>query len=554
MIISHMRLYSGLVLFAFVLCHLLNHAFGLHSVSAMEEAKVILMAPFMNPIGEPVVMLALLIHVVLTLYAVFKRRSLRMSRWEWMQLVMGLLIPLLLVQHVVGTAVAEEVHNTDPGYHLVLLSLWVGSPLYGVMQFFGTLVAWIHGCIGVHYWLRTKAFYPQWRRLFALFAVVVPTMSLSGYIAAGIETLDASLLPGYVDSLMNMARVTPEIFEDIGEQITTARIVIVVMILLPFTARGIRQLIQRLQSHPRLILTDGREFRIDAGASILEVLRDHDVDHAAVCGGRGRCTTCRIRVLDGAGDLPVAEGVEAKALERIHALDGVRLACQVHPKGDLTVAPLLPPNATARDGRRPGGLEGRETRVACMFIDLRGSTKLGENKLPYDVLFILNQFFAEMTLAIQESNGHYAQFNGDGLMALYGLKEEKTDEDVREAIQNAVRGAGRMLERLDGLNSQLKSELPEPLKMGIGIHFGEAIVGPMGPPNNQLMTAIGDNINLSARLESLTKEYGVPFILSDLAAQAGGIDVSAGAAHEVVVRGKTQPVLFHALDAVPEVG
>ena len=108
--------------------------------------------------------------------------------------------------------------------------------------------------------------------------------------------------------------------------------------------------------------------------------------------------------------------VEQKALTRIRAETEVRLACQTRPHKDLSIKPLLPPSATARDANKVGGIQGREQKIAIMFIDIRGSTKLGEEKLPYDVLFVLNQFFAEMAAALAETNGHYAQFTGDGLM------------------------------------------------------------------------------------------------------------------------------------------
>ncbi|HAJ23040.1 MAG TPA: ferredoxin, partial [Rhodospirillaceae bacterium] len=97
------------------------------------------------------------------------------------------------------------------------------------------------------------------------------------------------------------------------------------------------------------------------------------------------------------------------------------------------------PTATAKDGQQLGGLEGEERRVTSLFIDIRASTKLAEEKLPYDVLFILNQFFSEMSSAITETNGHYAQFNGDGLMALYGLMG--TEED---GARSALKGARAM--------------------------------------------------------------------------------------------------------------
>src|SRR5262249_20324361 len=154
--------------------------------------------------------------------------------------------------------------------------------------------------------------------------------------------------------------------------------------------------------------------------------------------------------------LPAPEPLEARALERIHAGNGIRLACQVRPTADLSVTPLLTADASAEDGYVRGGLEGSERLVTVMFVDLRGSTTLGEAKLPYDVLYLLNRFFYEMNQAIAATNGHYSQFTGDGLMALYGLDSD----DPAVGPADALRGAREMLMRLQQLNHQLKNELP----------------------------------------------------------------------------------------------
>jgi adenylate cyclase len=185
--------------------------------------------------------------------------------------------------------------------------------------------------------------------------------------------------------------------------------------------------------------------------------------------------------------------------------------------------------------------------VTVVFVDLRGSTGLAESKLPYDVLFILNQFFHAMTQALNATNGHYSQFTGDGLMALYGLQG-----DPATGAADALRGAREMLLRLDQLNRKLGAELPQPLRIGIGIHFSEAIVGAMGPPKSQILSAIGDTVNTAARLESLTKEYGCTLVLSRPAAEAAGLDLGARDLHECVVKGRHASVQFYALNAVPE--
>jgi adenylate cyclase len=285
------------------------------------------------------------------------------------------------------------------------------------------------------------------------------------------------------------------------------------------------------------------------GATVLETLRANGIPHASVCGGRARCTTCRIRVASGLEALPEPAGLEASALGRIGAAAGVRLACQIRPTSDISVAPLLAADASAADGLVRGGMEGSEREVTVVFIDLRGSTTLGEAKLPYDVLFVLNQFFTEMTRALVTTGGHYSNFTGDGLMALYGLD---APEPALGAAQ-ALRGAREMLARLDRLNAQLRTDLKEPLRIGIGIHIGEAIVGALGPPRSQIVTAIGDTVNTTARLESLTKDYDCTLILSRKAAQAAGLDLDEHSLHQAPVKGRTETVTFYALKSVPDV-
>jgi adenylate cyclase len=283
------------------------------------------------------------------------------------------------------------------------------------------------------------------------------------------------------------------------------------------------------------------------GATVLETLRANGIPHASVCGGRARCTTCRIRVVNGLTTLPEPVGLEAAALSRIGATEGVRLACQLRPAADIAVMPLLTADAGATHGLMRAGFEGSERQVTVMFIDLRGSTTLGEARLPYDVLFILNQFFDEMSKALSATGGHYSNFTGDGLMAIYGLD---APDPARSATQ-ALRGARDMLMRLDNVNVRLKADLKEPLRIGVGIHFGEAIVGAMGPPHSQIITAIGDTVNTTARLEGLTKDYDCSLILSKAAADAAGLNLTGHDLHHATVKGRVESVAFYALNAVP---
>ena len=178
-----------------------------------------------------------------------------------------------------------------------------------------------------------------------------------------------------------------------------------------------------------------------------------------------------------------------------------------------------------------------------MFVDLRGSTQMGEKRLPYDVLFILNRFFSEMTDVLHKTQGHYAQFAGDGLMALYGL-----NRGLQQGCGDALKGAVQMQMRIDHLNEYFKEELDEPLRIGIGLHCGEAIVGTMGPPSSPNYSAIGDNVNAAARLESLTKDFECTLIVSAPVIERAGYDFADIPLHSVTVRGKTQTLDVYAVD------
>ena len=219
------------------------------------------------------------------------------------------------------------------------------------------------------------------------------------------------------------------------------------------------------------------------------------------------------------------------------------IACQARPTADVAVTPLVPVRSGLETARRPGGVEGHEQTVVAMFVDLRGSTALGESRLPYDVVFILNQFFAEMSDALQMTGGHYAQFTGDGLLALYGL-----EGDVGPACRAAIAGAAEMRRRMDHLNERLARELAAPLRIGIGVHAGVAIVGTMGPPAAPIVSAIGDTINSAARLESLTKDFGTLLVVSLDTLRYAGIAPPDVPVHHVEVRGRMQRLDVLALD------
>jgi adenylate cyclase len=536
--VRRLRAWTGLILGLYVIAHFANHAIGIFSLQAMEAARPYFQAPFTSPVILPLFYLALFIHMALSLTALYRKSSLRMPAWQAAQLVLGIMIWPLIALHVAGTRMVDMFWDIDASYPSVLASIFTGGwPL--VLQYAALIVVvWMHFAIGMHFWLRLKPWYPTalpW--LFGM-SVLMPVIAVTGFLRAGIELQKmAAATPGLMERIF--APITRsglpivEMVYDAEAVMTTAGIALVVVILL---ARIIRRLWRNKHGSYRITYyNSGQKFQAPVGQTVLDTLREFGINHPAVCGGKGRCTTCRVRVGSGIDTLQPPNDIEAAALARIGAEPNVRLACQIAPRGDIELTPVLQGGASAADARRPGGVSGHERLVACLFIDLRGSTSLGEQKLPYDVVYILNQFFAEMSDALKVTNGHYAQFAGDGLMALYGLRS-----DIGDAARRAVAGAVEMNRRMDRLNNMLGAELAEPLRIGIGLHAGEAIVGTMGPPAAPIVSAVGDNINIAARLEAKTKEFGVPLIISKAIAGHAGLDMTGFPLESMPVRGRNE--------------
>ncbi len=550
---AYARLVSGLVLLAFVLSHFGSHIFLIISVPVAQSAFGVLMWFWLTKAGLALLTTAVLVHVLNALWSIYIRRYLRMPPWEVAQIALGLAIPPLLIIHVVGTKVADEFYGTHSTYETVLASHWLGPPVlfapwFVYLHMAAILTVWIHACIGLHFWLRTKRWYAAWLPAFGIAAILIPALALAGYISGGNQIVREAQDPDFIPAMIREANWSPAAIAKAWHTIYLTFAVYAGLVVLPFAARVVRHLVHRIHRPPRLTHAAGRTMAVLPGATVLETLRANGILHASVCGGRARCSTCRIRVTNGLTSLPEPAGLEATALARIGAHEGIRLACQLRPTSDISVLPLLTADASATYGLIRAGSEGSERLVTVMFIDLRGSTTLGEARMPYDVLFILNQFFDEMSKALAATGGHYSNFTGDGLMAIYGLD---TPNPKTSAVQ-ALSGAREVLMRLDTVNARLKADLKEPLRIGVGIHFGEAIVGAMGPPHSQIITGIGDTVNTTARLEGLTKDYSCSLILSQAAALAAGLKLGDQDLHHATVKGRTGSIGFYALNTVPE--
>jgi len=537
-VVRQIRLWTGLVLFTYLTTHFLNHALGLVSLEAMSAGQAWFVLVWRSLPGTVALYGAFGIHNLLALWALYRRRTLRMPAWEASQLTLGLLVPPLLVWHVVGTRLAHEMAGTQTSYTLVVLAIWQLDPIAGLRQVVALAVAWIHGCTGLHFWLRLRPWYPRLGRAFFSGFLLVPVLALLGFAAAGQEVSRRAREPGFVQTVIREARLpSPEQRAVLGR---VARVIFwgdLGAIALVLAARAAREHIRRRQG-VRIEYPGGREALVPAGFTILEASRFAGIPHASVCGGRGRCSTCRVRVIRGEDQLPAASTDELRVLGRVGAPAHVRLACQVRPRRDLAVVPLVPAGAGPAEALPSGHRDGEELTIAVLFADLRGFTRLAERKLPYDVVFILNRYFEAVGGAITDAGGIVNQFTGDGVMALFGVDGGGPAEGSRQA----VRAAAAMVARVHELSRALADDLDTALRLGIGIHTGPTVVGQMGYASTTYLTAVGDTVHVAARLEALTKEYACEMVLSEEVAVQAGLDVSDHARHELTVRNREAPL------------
>ena len=185
--IARARLASGVVLFAYVATHLLNHALGGISLATMEAGRLVFLAVWRNPAGTLILYVSLLVHFGLVLYTIFRRRTLRMPLREALQIVAGLAIPPLLVVHVIGNRGLHQFFGVEDFYAYVVMAIWVFDPMEGVKQSIALLIAWFHGCIGLHFWLKLKPWYPRVGGVLFALALLWPAFSLFGFASAGRE-------------------------------------------------------------------------------------------------------------------------------------------------------------------------------------------------------------------------------------------------------------------------------------------------------------------------------------------------------------------------------
>lgn len=281
--------------------------------------------------------------------------------------------------------------------------------------------------------------------------------------------------------------------------------------------------------------------------TILDVSLLNDIPHVCVCGGIGKCSTCRVIVLDGLDQCLPRNQIETRMARLKGFSSEIRLACQTRIMGPLTVKRLVHDEDDVHNAADMGSdYSGREMPLAVMFVDIKGFTPFAESNLPYDVVHALNRYFDVVGRAVDERGGYIDKYIGDGVMVLFGLDRRRNTHPCIDAVEAAFSA----LSGMDAVNAYLKAHLDNTFQLAIGIHYGDAVVGEVGYRLKRQFTAIGDVVNTAARLEEEAKKQGVGLLVTDevLREVPSGL-YSVGKSVQVHLRGKTTKTTAYAIDA-----
>ena len=308
-----------------------------------------------------------------------------------------------------------------------------------------------------------------------------------------------------------------------------------------------RNALERGRRHLVTISYPGRTVRVPRGWSVLEASRSFHLPHASMCGGRARCSTCRVRVSAGEKACPPAAPDERKALDRIGAPPDVRLACQLRPQGDLSVIPLV---RTERPNYRPTApRRSAEREVVVLYCDFLNRAELAADHMPQDLLYVLTLYIEGLSNAIRAARGMLSYIELDSLCALFGL-----ERDPARAARQALQAAGAIEQVMAELNERLGRQWNCKVTLAVSIHLGRAVVGEIGAFDPPAVIAIGEAVDATNELRKAAAAHGAAFAISQAVYAAAGVDPPPG--EEIMVASPTKAaaipvVLSAAAPALP---
>jgi len=285
-----------------------------------------------------------------------------------------------------------------------------------------------------------------------------------------------------------------------------------------------------------------KEVKTKSNIPLLYASLEAGIAHTHVCGGRAKCSTCRVIVTEGLMNCNPRNEAEAHLAHRKGFTPEVRLACQTTIGGNISARRLVLDAADISEAiGEHAEAGGREANVSILFSDIRDFTAFSEKALPYDIIHILNRYFDTIGEYIDQNGGYIDKYMGDGIMAIFGLDHKSQQNPPLYAVQSAY----KIVRGLKEFNKYLKSHFNTEFRIGIGIHTGEVIIGNLGYRKKKDLTAIGDTVNTASRIEALTKKAGTPVLVSENTYILVKDSYKWGRQFKASVKGKAEPITVY---------
>lgn len=341
-----LRLGSGLVLFAYLTLHLINHGLGLVSLEVAEAGLRLVVAFWHSPAGTVLLYGAAATHVALALLTVYERRTLRMPAAQALRTVLGLWMPVVLITHFTGTRLAFEHYNLAPDYARVIPALW--TPTAEGRQLALLVPGWIHGCLGLKFAFGSRNWFKRIQTPLFGASLLLPVLAALGFLAMGraLAATQAVVPHGLETSQLKANQLELWLMRD------SLLAMYLGIIALAILARYIRWMVERQSRALITISYPGRKVQVPRNWSVLEASRSFGIPHLSLCGGNARCSTCRVRIDSGADHCSPPSVAEQKLLVRMGAGGNVRLACQLRPAATSASSRCSRPKAPPGAGRR----------------------------------------------------------------------------------------------------------------------------------------------------------------------------------------------------------
>ena len=534
-----LRLASGLVLFTYVTVHLADHALGLISIDVAESGLALAVAVWHSLPGTLLLYGAAALHIGLALASIYERRTLHMQPLNGLRIVLGLWLPVLLIAHFTGTRYAFERYGLASDYARVVSALWAGDAQGRQLALLAP--GWIHGCLGLRFAFGTRPLYRRGLPLLFGAALLLPVLAGLGFLSMGRQL--AEIEARQAAPLAVATPLAPQRAADLAAMRDNLLAFYFGAIGLVLVAREARSMVERRRKSVLTIRYPQRTARVPRGWTVLEASRSHGIAHMSLCGGRARCSTCRVRVVEGASQCQPAEADERHTLERMHAPDDVRLACQLRPRGDIAVQPLLAvprPAAGGLGGIAAAAFEAplpttTEHAMAILVADLRRSARASHaHRSAHDRVYALNLFCEAVGDAVAACGGTACGFAaGHAPIAVFGLH----GGELGTACRQALAAAGRIEHAVDALNARLAQDLGAQGELSLVLHAGPVVVGGIGPRGAKGLSALGAAVDAARQLRDFARAEGIGFIASAALLEAAGVAIATETWRELELDG-----------------